>query len=132
MASALATLLDRQAGRALVIVLSDFYDDEGVERLLARVDRRRCEAVFVQIAAPDERDPALRGEVTLVDAETGLERRTSVSSSALDAYRERYTRWVQMTERRCRERGVRWISVSSTMAFEDVVLDVFRVGGLLG
>jgi len=65
--------------RGLVVLVSDFYDPAGFREALELLRFARFEVVVLQITAPDEASPALRGEVRVRDVETGEERDLVVS-----------------------------------------------------
>jgi uncharacterized protein (DUF58 family) len=117
--------------RGLVVLVSDFYDPAGYREALDLLRWARLELVVIQISAPEEAHPSVRGEVTLADAETGEEREVTISPAALAAYERRHTALVRGLEGYCRERGVPCFAVTSDQTFETVVLRVFRAGGLL-
>jgi uncharacterized protein (DUF58 family) len=117
--------------RGLVVLLSDFYDPAGYREALDLLRYGRFEIVVIQIAAPEEARPALRGDVTVRDVETGEERDVTISPRALAAYERRHAALVRDLEGFCRERAIPCFAVSSDEAFDSVVLRVFRAGGLL-
>jgi uncharacterized protein (DUF58 family) len=117
--------------RGLVVLLSDFYDPAGYREALDLLRYGRFEIVVIQIAAPEEARPALRGDVTVRDVETGEERDVTISPRALAAYERRHAALVRGLEGFCRERAIPCFAVSSDEAFDAVVLRVFRAGGLL-
>ena len=67
-------------------LISDFYDPAGARAALELVRRNRLEAIAVQISAPDELAPQLRGDLQLCDVETGEVRDLTVSPRALADY----------------------------------------------
>jgi uncharacterized protein (DUF58 family) len=121
----------RRHRRGLVILISDFYDPAGYREALDLLRYDRFEIIVVQISAPDEARPALRGDVTVRDVETGEEREVTVSPAVLDAYTRRHGALVRGLEGFCRERGIPCFAVTSDLPFDAVVLRVFRAGGLL-
>jgi uncharacterized protein (DUF58 family) len=77
-----AALLKR---RGMIVVLSDFYDDEeGVRRELRRVARTGHDVALLQVVAEDERTLPYRGEVELQDLESGVRRLVRASSIAAE------------------------------------------------
>jgi uncharacterized protein (DUF58 family) len=117
--------------RGLVVLVSDFYDPAGYREALDLLRFARLEIVVIQIVAPDEAHPALRGDVTVTDAETGEARDVTISPGALAAYERRHAALLRGLEAFCRERAVPCFTVTSDEAFDAVVLRVFRAGGLL-
>ena len=121
----------RRHRRGLVVLISDFYDPAGPRQALDLLRYGRLEIVVIQISAPEEARPPLRGDVTVRDVETGEERDVTISARALAAYEGRHAALVRGLEAFCRERGVPSFAVTSDEAFDAVVLRVFRAGGLL-
>jgi uncharacterized protein (DUF58 family) len=134
LSAAVRDFLARRGGRrrGLVALISDFYDPAGARAALELVRRHRLEAIALQISAPDEVAPDLRGDVQLTDVETGEARDLTVSPRALADYARRHTALLRELTGYCRERAVPCFTVTSDQAFDTVVLRMFRAGGLLG
>ncbi len=134
LAAAVRELLNRRSGRrrGLVALVSDFYDPAGARAALDLVRRHRLEAIAVQVSAPDELAPALRGDLQLCDVETGEARELTVSPRALADYARRHAALLRSLTAYCRERALPCFTVVSDQPFDAVVLRMFRAGGLLG
>src|SRR5208283_1442868 len=74
--------------RGLVIVISDFLDDNGCERALQYLSDFGHELMLLQIWAGEDRTPPWTGELELRDAETGAALKLDFDGAA----RARYTR----------------------------------------
>ena len=129
--AAVSGLVQRHRRRGLVVVISDFYDPIGFEQGLDRLRYGRFEPVIVQITAPDEAAPPLRGDITLVDVETDEERPVTITPAVAAGYRQRYEARLRGLSRFCRERAIPCFQVTSTHPLEDLVLRVLRSGDLL-
>jgi uncharacterized protein (DUF58 family) len=90
-----AELLQR---RGLLMVLSDFYDDEsGTQRELRHVVQRGHDVAMLQIIADEERALRFNSQVELQDLESGV-RQLIEPSTAAAAYRDAVTQFLE----RCR------------------------------
>ena len=90
-----AELLQR---RGLMMVLSDFYDDEaGTQRELRHVAQRGHDVAMLQVVAREELELPFKDQVELQDLESG-ERRLVEPATAGTAYREAITQFLE----RCR------------------------------
>jgi uncharacterized protein (DUF58 family) len=118
--------------RGLVALISDFYDPAGARAALELVRRHRLEAIAIQISAPDELAPQLRGDLALHDVETGETRELTISPRALSDYAHRHALLLRELAGYCRQRAIPCFTLSSDQPFEAVVLRMFRAGGLLG
>jgi len=121
----------RRRRRGLAIVISDFYDPAGHRAALDLLRHHRLEVVAIQVSAPQELAPEVRGDVELRDIETGEARELTVSPAVLAAYRQRHQTLLRDLEGYCRERAIPCFTVVSDQAFDAVVLRMFRAGGLL-
>jgi len=121
----------RRHRRGLVVLISDFYDPAGYREALELLRYGRFEVVAIQVSAPEEARPALRGDVAVYDVETGEERDVTISARALAEYERRHAALVRGLDGFCRERAILCFTVMSDEAFDAVVLRVFRAGGLL-
>ena len=62
----------RYPQRGLVIVISDFLDDNDPEKPLQFLYDFGHELILAQVWAPEDREPPWDGELELEDAETGM------------------------------------------------------------
>ncbi|KIG12347.1 hypothetical protein DB30_01579 [Enhygromyxa salina] len=120
----------------VTVVLSDFYDLEGAFDGLNMLRFRKHEVVAIQVLDPIEANPidtGLRGDVTLVDVEGdgANSRDVTLSAALLKAYAEAHERFCTQLENKCRSRGMPFFRASIDEPFEDLVLRIFRLGGVL-
>lgn len=120
----------------VTVVLSDFYDLEGAFDGLNMLRFRKHEVVAIQVLDPIEANPidtGLRGDVTLVDVEGDGDnsRDVTLSAAMLEAYAQAHERFCTQLENKCRARGMPFFRASIDEPFEDMVLRIFRLGGVL-
>lgn len=84
----LLPLLERMAAPALVVLLSDFFDEAMVE-LALRLAATRREVLTVQLITAAERDFPFAGGHRFIDAETGAELRVEAAAARKD-YLDRF------------------------------------------
>lgn len=127
----LESYANRVRGSGLVVVISDLLDPLGYEHGLNALLERQLEVQVIHVLSPDEMDPALnpmlRGELRLVDEETGEARVLSLDGAALQAYRERMSTFIEDAQAFCNKRSIRYQRVTTDTPVEEVVL-----GGLGG
>jgi uncharacterized protein (DUF58 family) len=118
----------------VTVVLSDFYDLQGAFDGLNLLRFRKHEVVAIQVIDPIEANPVdtgLRGDVTLVDVEGDDARDVTLSADLLKAYAEAHERFCLALENKCRARGMPFFRATIDEPFEDMVLRIFRLGGVL-
>lgn len=117
----------------LSIVISDFYDMHAFEGLnLLRF--RKHDPVAIQVLDPIEADPrgtGLRGDLSVLDCERDERRDVTVSARTLEAFAQAHERFCQALASSCRSRGVHYVRANIDVAFDDLVLRMFREGGVL-
>ena len=90
-------------------------DPAGFRQALDRLRFARHEVVVVHVTSPDDAQPALDGEVTIEDVDSGETRDLLVTPVAGT----------------CRERGILCFQIGSDVPFEDAVLRILRAGGVV-
>ncbi|NVB40426.1 DUF58 domain-containing protein [Pseudenhygromyxa sp. WMMC2535] len=118
----------------VTVVISDFYDLQGAFDGLNMLRFRKHEVVAIQVVDPIEANPldtGARGDVTLVDVEGESSRDVTLSVALLEAYAEAHERFCKHLENKCRARGMPYFRASIDEPFDDLVLRIFRLGGVL-
>ena len=131
LASAVARFVARQKRRGLVVLVSDLYDPNGVEHAISALRYARFELHVIQVIDPADLDPPLRGDVELIDRETGASRSVPVTPALLARYREAVLAHRARIAGFCREKHVPLHTVATDEALDTAVLRVLRRGGLL-
>ncbi len=117
--------------RGLVVVMSDFLDQEGYERSFQVIREYRHDVFAVHVTSPEEVEPALADEVLLVDSELGHAARTRVTPDLVKAYRETFLNYCAEIEGFCRSHGWGYLRASTQSPLEELVLKALRDEGLL-
>jgi len=76
--------------RGLAVVVSDFFDPHGYERGLKLLRHNRFELFAIQVCDPFEANPSVKGDLRLVDTETGEEQIATVSPAVVAAYEREF------------------------------------------
>ena len=81
-----------RAGRrnGVAIVVSDFFDDAGIEDVVAALGTLPHRLVLVQITQPWDADPQLDGEAELIDCESSPTTTVLPGTETLQRYRQAY------------------------------------------
>ena len=87
LASSIDVIVRRAPRPGMLAVISDFLDPGPVLLALARARSRGHDLALVHVFALEEEDPALEGDLTLEDSETGETVEVTIDARALDAYR---------------------------------------------
>jgi uncharacterized protein (DUF58 family) len=106
----------------LAVVVSDFLDPTGYAAGLRALMERRFDIHVIHLLAPEELEPALGGDLELVDAESGEVREVSIDAEALRAYGRQLAAFLSGIEGFCRANELNYTRVSTDTPLEDLVL----------
>ena len=131
----------------LLVVLSDLLSadvdawlaaapgGDGPEASLPLFDWLRAmsqDLLLVHLETPERDELERFGEMLLVDAETGEELRVDLTPGLLEEHRAELDRRAGEIEAACRRRGWSYVRADADRPFDDLVMDTFRRGRLLG
>ena len=96
--------------------------EAGVQRLYAS----NYELTILHVLAPDEVEPALEGDLKLLDSESSSTVEITADYDLLDRYRTRVRDWQAEWARYCSARGISYLPISTAEPFEELVLGYLR------
>ena len=117
--------------RGVAIVVSDLYDPAGFERGINALRYQKFEPMVIHVTDARDADPGARGDVLLVDAETGDGREVTLTPALVSKFRDAHAQWRREVEGFCKARRVAYASADVTGALEEQVLTLFRKSGLV-
>jgi uncharacterized protein (DUF58 family) len=114
-------LAERVRRRALVVILSDLWDDQAaVLTALRHFRHRKHEVLVFHILDPNERQLGFRGPVQLRDMETG--RTATIDPRVIRSdYQRRFDRHLKEFERGCREALVDYCRIYTNTPFDQTL-----------
>jgi uncharacterized protein (DUF58 family) len=117
--------------RGLAVIISDCFDREGFETAVDILRHAGHDVFVVHIASHEEFEPAVKGELVLVDSENNFSREVAVTPALLAAYQSEYNRFCDQVESYCGKYHLGYVRVLTDYPFEDLVMKVFRQGRFL-
>lgn len=129
--SVLTKFVHQNKRRGLAVVISDYYDPSGFEEGINALRYNKFEPFVLQCYDEREAAPALHGDLTLVDCETGDLREVTITKGLLEAYKREHEKYCQELMDFCSMRGVPYFRTHTKIPFDELVLRIFRVGGFL-
>lgn len=128
--TALQPLWERIAAPAVVLLLSDFFD-EAAAALALRLAAARREVLTVQLLTAEERDFPFAGGHRFVDPESGAERRVEAAAVRRD-YLERFGAARAELGRRFRAAGIRHVECFLDRPLDAPLHALFGRGAMSG
>lgn len=117
--------------RGVVIIISDFLDRRGYEDAVRYFIARKADVFCLQVLSEQELDPPLGGDLKLHDIEDGDETEITVSGPLLKAYKRNLAAFLHGLQDFCAARGASYLTASTALPFERLVLDYLRERGLV-
>jgi uncharacterized protein (DUF58 family) len=128
---AFKTFVAQNKRRGIAVVISDFYDPSGFEEGLNYLRYYKFEPLVVHLADERELDANFRGDLQLVDCETGDIADVTVTSAMMKQYREAFQAYCEKLEEYCTKRQILYFRAPIQIPFDELILRVFRAGGFL-
>ncbi len=126
LADALREIASHTHRPGLVLLLTDGYDPDGLQTGLAALAGRGHEVVLLHLLTPDELNPTLRGDLRLIDTETGDKREVTVDGAALDAYQRRLASWQDELRALAGKHGGRYAMLRTDVPLRRMLLEDLR------
>ena len=117
--------------RGLAVVISDCFDREGFQTAVDMLRHGGHDVFVIHVASHEEFEPAVKGELVLVDSENNFSREVAVTPALLAAYQAEYNRFCEDVENYCGKYHLGYVRVLTDYPFEDLVMKVFRQGRFL-
>jgi uncharacterized protein (DUF58 family) len=117
--------------RGVVIIISDFLDDQGCDKALGYLTDFGHELMLLQIWADEDRTPPWMGELDLRDAETGAGLKLDVDEEARARYTRSFDGYSAELERLALRSSGRYAGIATSQPLESVIFgDLIRMRGI--
>ncbi len=117
--------------RGLAVVISDLFDPSGFERGLDLLRHNRYEPHIVQIFDRREAEPEVKGDVELVDVETGGTQKVTITERNLRQYRKIFALYLESVRHYCSTYGIGGTRSATDIPFDVLLLRMMRAAGAL-
>ena len=128
---AFRTFVTQNKRRGIAVVISDFYDPRGFEEGLNFLRYHKFEPLVVHLSDERELDADFRGDLQLVDCETGEIADITVTASMMKEYKKAFDTYCEELEEYCVKRQILYFRAPIQIPFDELILRVFRAGGFL-
>ena len=121
----------RHQRRSVIIVVSDFLFPQGFDDGLSYLQWHKHDLYCLQVQNEDDTRCHLKGDVELECVETAQRRRVTISPREARLYEAAVADWNTQLTTDCARRGIGLASTTPAVAFEHVIQDILRRGGLV-
>ncbi|HZZ78638.1 MAG TPA: DUF58 domain-containing protein [Gemmataceae bacterium] len=129
--ASLKTFTMKSSGKGIVVLLSDMMDKEGYEDALRYLVARQYDIYVIQILSQEELEPALVGDLKLVDIEDADEAEITISGPLIKKYKQNLAAFQGQLQEYCNRRGIAYMMTSNQVPFDRLVLNYLRRRGLV-
>jgi uncharacterized protein (DUF58 family) len=121
----------RNPGKGIVVLISDLMDKQGYAAALKYLMSRQMDVYVVQVLSAEELEPALMGDLRLVDCEDHDAAEISASWALLKRYQENLATFVDGAREFCSRRGMSYLLASNQVSVDELVSSYLRKRGLV-
>jgi uncharacterized protein (DUF58 family) len=107
--------------RGLVIIISDFLDDQGCEKALQYLTDFGHELMLLQVWSDEDRTPPWTGELELRDAETGAGLKLDFDDDARQRYTRAFDEYAGAIQTMALRSGGRYAGIATSQPLETVI-----------
>jgi uncharacterized protein (DUF58 family) len=118
-------------GRGVVVLLSDLLDPNA-DRVIRELAATGSEIVVLHLLSPEELDPAIEGDLRLVDVESGEGMDVTIDLATIDGYKARLATWQEGFADLAAKRRASYVPLPSDLPLADLVFAELRRRRVLG
>jgi uncharacterized protein (DUF58 family) len=108
-----------------LLLFSDLMDDGWADGLRSLASRK-YEVTVMHILSPDEVDPTLVGDLKLIDSETRSTVEITADFDLLARYKDGLADWREEIRRFCTARGIHYVPIVTSLAFDELLFAWLR------
>lgn len=116
---------------AVVVVLSDFFFPGGYQEGLRLLRYAKHDVFCLQVLDPQETSCDLQGDLELNCVETGVTRQITIGPQERQRFIEVVEEWNRGLEHSCSRYEMGFMRAQTDTAFEDIIQNLLRRGGLV-
>jgi uncharacterized protein (DUF58 family) len=121
----------RNAGKGIVVLISDLMDKNGYEPALRYLVSQRMDVYVIHILSQEEIDPDVKGDLKLVDVEDQDIAEITVSAPLIARYKSTLNAFVSGAQEFCNRRGMNYLLANNQTPVKDLIGSYLRRRGLV-
>jgi uncharacterized protein (DUF58 family) len=121
----------RNAGKGVVVLISDLMDKNGYEAALRYLVSQQMDVYVIQVLSQEEIDPEVKGDLRLVDCEDEDIAEITVSAPLLSRYKATLNAFVGGAQEFCSKRGMNYLLANNQTPVKDLISNYLRRRGLV-
>lgn len=130
--TACASFVSKATRPGLAVLLSDFFDPAGYEKGLEVLLHNKFDLFLLHVFDARDAAPDFLSDVRLLDNETGESLNVTVNSRLRNAYAREFSHFQKEIEAFAARHRAGWLAAPTSLPFEEMVLQVLRLGEFVG
>ncbi len=121
----------RNAGKGIVVLISDLMDKNGYEPALRYLVSQKMDVYIIHVLSQEELDPDVKGDLKLVDVEDQDIAEISVNAPLLARYKATLNAFVSGAQEFCSRRGMNYLLANNQTPVKELIGSYLRRRGLV-
>jgi len=121
----------RNSGKGILVLITDLMEKTGYEAALRYLVSQDLDVYVVHVLSAEELDPAVRGDLRLVDCEDGDVAEITASGALIRRYQETLAALVESAREFCTRRGISYVLARNEVPVEELVTGFLAKRGLV-
>ncbi len=114
--------------RGLLAIVSDFFDPAGIDAVVDALKKVRHKLLLVQLVSRDDAEPAVNGDVRMIDCESREAEDISITPALLKRYHDAYDRFQSGLAEFAKKRGAGLLRIDVDEEIVPQLAEVFESG----
>lgn len=116
------------SGKGVTVLISDFYEEGGLEELVKYLSYKKQEIFLIQVLAQEEIEPDMEGTLSLIDSETSEEEKITMSNKVIKEYQATLSQFETELERICKKYQASFLQVSTSETLKEILYRGMKKG----
>jgi uncharacterized protein (DUF58 family) len=121
----------RNPGKGILVLISDLMDKAGYEAAFRYLASQQMDVYVVQVLSVEELDPAIQGDLKLLDCEDSDAAEITASAPLLAKYKRTLAAFIDGARNFCSRRGIHYLMARNDLPVDHLISGYLRKRGLV-
>ncbi len=121
----------RNSGKGILVLITDLMDKSGYEAALRYLLAQDFDIYLIHLLSAEEYEPAVQGDLRLIDCEDGDVAEVTVTAPLLKRYKQTLHAFIEAARDFCSRRGILYFPARNDLPVERLISGYLRERGLV-
>ncbi|MGI6414573.1 MAG: DUF58 domain-containing protein [Thermoguttaceae bacterium] len=121
----------RNSGKGILVLITDLMDKSGYEAALRYLLAQDFDIYLIHLLSAEEYEPAVQGDLRLIDCEDGDVAEVTVTAPLLKRYKQTLHAFIEGARDFCSRRGIMYFPARNDLPVERLISGYLRERGLV-